>query len=95
MLLQAVRRVLEGQWVAANSLRGNVVNENKAKSRRVQSLLCIALYARHVTPTYLLCCNALHFKHCGVKYRLEQMPKYRHTIRLVPEVVNVAFTPRR
>ena len=39
----------------------------------------------------LLCCNALHFKHCGVIYRLEQMPKYRHTMRLV---VNAAFTPR-
>eukprot|EP01047_Picozoa_sp_COSAG01_P028517 COSAG01_NODE_1917_length_8905_cov_13.409266_6_plen_76_part_01 len=33
-----------------------------------------------------LCCNALHFKHCGVIYRLEPMPKYRHTIRLVVNV---------
>jgi hypothetical protein len=43
----------------------------------------------------VLCCNALHFKHCGVIYRLEPMPKYRHTMRLVVNVQNVAFTPRR
>ena len=38
----------------------------------------------------IICRNALHFKHCGVIYRFEQMPKYRHTISIV---VNVAFTP--
>ena len=45
-------------------------------------------YSLHVHTWYVWCCNALHFKHCGVIYRLEPMPKYRHTI-----VVNVAFTP--
>ena len=46
-----------------------------------------------VVPCLMVVCrNALHFKHCGVIYRFEQMSKYRHTISIV---VNVVFTPNR
>jgi hypothetical protein len=81
----------------SDGMTGSLESPSLARSRQRRRFCNGSLASpnkKHMSSNrrLLLCCNALHFKHCGVIYRLEQMPKYRHTTRLV---VNVAFTPRR
>ena len=70
-----------------------VLAAKRSHKRKTSTSNYTSLGSREVQ--LLLCRNALHFKHYGVIYRLEQMPKYRHTMRLVVNAQNVAFTPRR